>query len=195
MANLGHIFGESILRSKKRVNSQSDEYEGSKFYRFYFFLSLLIIGFGILSIRLFSLTAISGTTYKKLASENRIREINLPSPRGIIYDRNKNPLVRNIPVFITEEGELFYSKPGDQEKYRESSTREYVYGEAFGNLLGFTGEVDEYDLRKLAESKDKNNIRPFKLADIIGKMGLEEQFHATLRGRDGKDMSESDAQQ
>ncbi|MEA3272925.1 MAG: penicillin-binding protein 2 [Patescibacteria group bacterium] len=40
-----------------------------------------------------------GAYYHKAAEENRIRTQILPSWRGIIYDRNQTPLVKNIPTF------------------------------------------------------------------------------------------------
>lgn len=40
-----------------------------------------------------------GAYYRQAAEENRIRTQIIPSWRGIIYDRNKTPLVKNIPTF------------------------------------------------------------------------------------------------
>lgn len=38
-----------------------------------------------------------GTKYRELSEGNRLRILKIPAPRGIIYDRNKIPLVKNIP--------------------------------------------------------------------------------------------------
>lgn len=38
-------------------------------------------------------------TYRSLADRNRYRQINVPGPRGIMYDRNGHILVRNRPSF------------------------------------------------------------------------------------------------
>lgn len=63
-----------------------------------FFLLILFI-FIIISIRLLQLQIINGERYTKLAEQNRVKTIKIPSPRGIIYDRNGIPLVSNNPAF------------------------------------------------------------------------------------------------
>lgn len=45
------------------------------------------------------LQIINGEKYSKLAEQNRVKTIKIPSPRGIIYDRNGIPLVSNNPAF------------------------------------------------------------------------------------------------
>lgn len=70
----------------------------------------LVLAFGVLFARLFYLTVIDHEKYKALAQTNRVREETIPAPRGIIYDRNGTPLVRNIPGFKTKEGDLFLKR-------------------------------------------------------------------------------------
>src|SRR3989338_3094017 len=101
MTTMGPVFGESIAQDRKQTFSNTQLIGRSRYVRFYFFIVLLVTGFSLLFMRMFSLTVVEGGNYKKLASENRIREIKQTAPRGIIYDRNKNPLVRNIPVYTT----------------------------------------------------------------------------------------------
>ena len=60
---------------------------------------IVIFLFGILFFRLWYLQIIKGGEYKKFAERNRLRIIETPAPRGIIYDRNGNILVNNIPSF------------------------------------------------------------------------------------------------
>lgn len=194
MTTFGPVFGETILKGRKKIDSFTSTSEDRSTLRIYIFLVILIAGISVLFIRLFSLTMVSGLQYKRLSQENRIREIGLPAPRGIIYDRNKIPLVRNIPIFKTSEGEIFFTKPqNSKEFFSEESTREYIFGELFGNLIGFVSEVDRNDLKKLMTGDNLSNLRPFKLKDIIGKMGIEESYDLTLRGRDGLVMHEVDA--
>ncbi|MFH1536607.1 MAG: penicillin-binding protein 2 [Patescibacteria group bacterium] len=60
-----------------------------------------IVGFFLLILitRLFFLQIVQGEDYLETAEGNRIRIQTLKSPRGIIYDRNNNPLVKNVPSF------------------------------------------------------------------------------------------------
>ncbi|HAK87574.1 MAG TPA: penicillin-binding protein 2 [Nitrospiraceae bacterium] len=55
---------------------------------------LLVFGF-----RLWQLQILDGDKYKRLSEDNRLRILKTPAPRGIIYDRNETPLVKNIPFF------------------------------------------------------------------------------------------------
>jgi len=54
----------------------------------------------VLIIRLFQLCIIEGQNYKKLAESNHQRIIPLEPLRGIIFDRNGIPLVKNMPYFL-----------------------------------------------------------------------------------------------
>jgi len=48
---------------------------------------------------LFNLQIVEGVNYVELADENRITEINIPTQRGVIYDRNGFVLARNVASF------------------------------------------------------------------------------------------------
>lgn len=62
--------------------------------------SYIIIGiFLILGFRLWQLQVLDSDKYKRLSEDNRLRILKTPAPRGIIYDRNGIPLVKNIPFF------------------------------------------------------------------------------------------------
>ncbi|GAB4538155.1 MAG: penicillin-binding protein 2 [Thermodesulfovibrionia bacterium] len=60
---------------------------------------IIFIIFGIFLLRLWELQIIKGRLYKDISERNRIRNIYIPAPRGIIYDRNHNPLVGNVLTF------------------------------------------------------------------------------------------------
>ncbi len=60
----------------------------------------IIIGFlFILTIRLWQLQILQGSEYRKLSEENRLRVVKIAAPRGIMYDRNGIPLVKNTPYY------------------------------------------------------------------------------------------------
>jgi penicillin-binding protein 2 len=60
---------------------------------------VIVAGFLILLIRLWQLQILQGTEYRKVSESNRLRVIGVPAPRGIIFDRNGIPLVKNAPYF------------------------------------------------------------------------------------------------
>ncbi len=60
----------------------------------------IIVGLSlILFFRVWQLQILEGQNYRELAENNRLRILKIPAPRGIIYDRNGIPLVKNIPSF------------------------------------------------------------------------------------------------
>lgn len=61
---------------------------------------IIIVGFIIILLRLWQLQIVQGPEYRKTAESNRLRVIGIPAPRGIIYDRNGLPLVKDTPFFI-----------------------------------------------------------------------------------------------
>jgi penicillin-binding protein 2 len=60
---------------------------------------ILIAGFTIILVRLWQLQVLQGSAFRKISESNRLRVIGVPAPRGIIFDRNRIPLVKNVPYF------------------------------------------------------------------------------------------------
>jgi len=60
---------------------------------------LILCIFGIFSLRLWNLQFVQGEAYRVRADRQRLRPVTIPTTRGIIYDRDGTPLVRNIPSF------------------------------------------------------------------------------------------------
>jgi penicillin-binding protein 2 len=61
----------------------------------YILIGVLII----LVMRLWQLQILQGSEYRKLSEANRLRIVSIAAPRGIIFDRNGIPLVKNIPYY------------------------------------------------------------------------------------------------
>src|SRR3990167_8774995 len=109
----GSVFAESIFKVKKTKGYPKESGKEIQVYdnnRLYLFLFILIFGLGFLLTRLFSLSFFEGQRYRRLSTENRIREAKVIAPRGIIYDRKGIPLVRNIPVFQTKSGLRYFDQ-------------------------------------------------------------------------------------
>ncbi|MEW6717411.1 MAG: penicillin-binding protein 2 [Chloroflexota bacterium] len=68
-------------------------------FRLRSFVIALIFILGIFVFRLFWLQILEGPEWIAQAAENRLREISLPSLRGIIFDRNNTILARNLPSY------------------------------------------------------------------------------------------------
>ncbi len=193
----GGIFGEDIIKSKHKRKTgykifPHDLYNSGS--RMLLLSVILFFGLGILLARLVSLTLVEGIRYKTLASENRIREVKVDAPRGIIYDRMGNILVRNTPVFKKSNTEIFFEKKPSSAsgEFLEGIVRDYIYGSLFAHVVGFTGEVSEEEIKD-QRSKIKNNEFDYKSGDIVGKTGIEKEYDKILRGIDGKELVEVDA--
>jgi penicillin-binding protein 2 len=59
----------------------------------------MIIAFALIFSRLLYLQIVKGTDFRNLSENNRIRIQEVPAPRGILYDRDGNPLVDSFPAF------------------------------------------------------------------------------------------------
>ncbi len=60
---------------------------------------LLLLTFFILASRIFFLQIVQGKSFRQLSDSNRIRSQAILAPRGLIADRNGQPLVQNVASF------------------------------------------------------------------------------------------------
>ncbi|MFZ5916322.1 MAG: penicillin-binding protein 2 [Chloroflexota bacterium] len=60
---------------------------------------VILLAFSLLTLRLYQLQILQGEYFARWADQNRFRLVLLESSRGIIYDRQGNILVRNVPRF------------------------------------------------------------------------------------------------
>jgi penicillin-binding protein 2 len=65
--------------------------------------------------------------------------------------------------------------------------RQYVYGILGAHVFGYTGEINEQELRRLRAAG-------YEPGDLIGKDGIEQTYDAYIRGRNGQIQAEVDAQ-
>src|SRR4030042_3454214 len=86
-------FSEKSSQEEMLISEPIDSW-GFRFFRL-----LAVSVFLILAFRIFYLQVVKGGYYSDLARENRGRYIDIKAPRGLVYDRNGEELVRNIPSF------------------------------------------------------------------------------------------------
>ncbi|MGB3942389.1 MAG: penicillin-binding protein 2 [Candidatus Manganitrophaceae bacterium] len=127
---------------------------------------LILIGIALFSLlfRAWYLQIIQGKYYLELSENNRIRVIETPPPRGLIYDRNGTLLVNNVPSFN------LYAVPGDMPDS----------GAVFRRLSDLIGINDEEVLQRMASRRDdpylpikiKNDL-PMREVALVEGHGLE----------------------
>ncbi len=74
---------------------EAKEYWGRYKY-FYFLISLTFVTY---MFRLWYLQIISGSELRDFSEKNRIKQIKIPAPRGLILDRQGKVLIQNLPGF------------------------------------------------------------------------------------------------
>ena len=64
------------------------------------FLQILVVAMlGLLSVRLYVLQVVRGDRYAEIAQNQRRRRLPIPAPRGVILDRNGQPIVTSRPIY------------------------------------------------------------------------------------------------
>lgn len=105
-----------------------------------------------LAARLWQLQVAETETYRKQAAENRAQSRPIQPLRGLIYDRNREPLVSNTPVFSV------WLAPNELPPERE--------GPAMANLAVLTGERLEDLHFKLGQARLAPDT-PARLARVV----------------------------
>ena len=177
--------------------------------------------------------------YTLQSETNRLREVPLPAPRGIIYDRNGAVIAENLPGYsvsilaktsdslrvalrglagvinLTPEqieaavrrfrqapnrptvvlADASFDVVSVLEEHRvdypgliiqAAPKRYYPDKEVVATFVGYTGEITESEL-------NQRQYTGYKSGQEIGKAGLERQYEAQLRGKEGTHFVEVDA--
>ena len=130
----------------------------------YWFTVFIILFFHIVLIyRFFQLQILNHDLYTKQADSNRIRALSLPSPRGLILDRNGAIIVDNFPTYIIYgiDAEII----NKQKNY---------------DIINKTTGIDISILKKNYTNYFRNKFLPVRLAKdltILQLSRLEEKKH------------------
>src|SRR3989344_6926958 len=87
---------ETLLDSRSQYSDLEKPMPG---YMFSFFLILFSSLSIILGIFLFKISIVEHRAFAKLALQNKSANLPLSPPRGMILDKNGQPLVRNMQIF------------------------------------------------------------------------------------------------
>jgi penicillin-binding protein 2 len=200
---------------------------------------LFVCAFALLVSAFFKTQVLKNEQYVLQSEENRLREVPLPAPRGIIYDRSGKVIAENLPGYsvsmLTPTADslraslkrlsgtielkpeqiesavrrfkrapnrptvIFNDAPFDVvsvlEEHRvefpgliiqSAPKRFYPESTAVASFVGYTGEISESELNAA-------EFGSYKSGQQIGRGGLEKQYEAELRGREGTRFVEVDA--
>jgi len=206
--------------------------------------NIVVLSFAVILARLWYLQIYQGKILYRYSLENRLRREIIKAPRGMVFSRNNELLIHNVPSFdvtiipqylklkpqvlsklagildmTSDQIDAILKKNSSQARYRpvtikknisrkevavietENSkmpgvfvqtfiSREYTDKEIGAHLLGYISEIGQGQLPKLRRRDEIN----YKLGDFIGQSGLEEYLDKDLRGEDGFQYMEVDAQ-
>lgn len=171
-------------------------------WRIIFFLSLCLVLFFIIFLRLFHLQIFQGSSNRALADGNRIQVKIIHAPRGVIYDRNGKILAANSPAFrlndptsgghkavlVTREQALEWEVRDDPRalNLEVDNVRTYPEAEKLAHVVGFTGEISNEELKE-------EKFKDYHSGDAVGKTGVEAEYEKKLRGKDGGEIIEVDS--
>lgn len=191
--SVGHAFSDHVFEEHLK---RKRGFSGSRLEGFGRFIPLLILSlvFALLAMRLFTLQVVRASYYSRLSDANRIRTELITAPRGIIFDRNGEALVRNIPAFGTIKNNKVEWLDRDVALKMVSNgasvlaivKRDYLYKDIFSHVIGYVGQVNSDELL-LPDFSD------YGVSDFTGRMGLEEQYEKFLHGQNGKQLYEVNA--
>ncbi|MBI2039820.1 penicillin-binding protein 2 [Candidatus Microgenomates bacterium] len=219
--SLGYAFRDELAKvsfpSKKVKNKNEDsnwtdyllpnfgsEFKQTKLvsspFRTILILSVCLVIFAIILMRLFHLQIVKGKDNRELADGNRIGVKVIHAPRGVIFDRNGKILAANSPAFrlfdettqraklISREEALEFEVNDDPraQSLEIDSVRNYPMGEKTAHILGYVGEISQDQLKS-------GQFKGYRMGDRIGLSGIEAQYESLLRGADGGEIIEVDS--
>lgn len=222
---LGYGFADNLGFGRKKLpkffETEKEDWLVKGRRRLIFLDFLLGAVFLLLLVRLIDLQILKGDYHRQLSEGNRVRQETLPAPRGIIYDRYGQALVRNVPgykirnpAFAPPSGatagrqesgltpRLGSRGIGNQE-YQRISREEALEIEAKGGSEAASLEIGI--LREYLYPEELAHVLgylgqretpelDYKLGDLIGRSGLEEKYEKNLRGKEGGKLWEVDSQ-
>jgi penicillin-binding protein 2 len=198
----GYAFGDHIKTEKIRRHHYEEEPKPLGL-RWYLLPAFLIVAAFILLFNLFTVQFIQGHYYQQLSDSNRMRSLVIPAPRGVIFDRNGNPLVYNIPGFQLVEHCISGDIQGCTTKHLSKdealsllakgnknievvSLRQYPYSDQLSTVTGYVGQISSDELASGQYAGYENDA-------WVGQSGIEQEYEQDLHGQDGQALIEVNA--
>jgi len=207
--NEGYEWEQTLVDSGHfRPRTIKPLFNYKKFKWVYF---VILIVFAIIWGRVFNLQIMAGDNLRSAAEENRYRIYNLSAPRGVIYDRNNNLLVKNIPAFDLvvipadlpkdygektkvleniskiislddEEKDIFLNKT-KSDSYEPVLVKKNIVRE---EALIMEAELDKFKGIKIEKNPIRDYMYPKEFAHVLGYIGKisEEELEDSKR-KDG----------
>jgi len=142
--------GNYLPESEPETAALATPIKRGRIYFLFLFISLLTL---LMLGRLFWLQIVHGQEYRDIAEGNRVRILQIKADRGLIYDRNLQPLVKNRPGFS------LVVIPGDLPKDKEE--KEKILEQIF-SILNVNEETQE-QIREIFQNLLLHSYQEVKL--------------------------------
>lgn len=180
-------FEEILLDEKHKNSGKIDNYfDISKIKRLRWLLSLVIL---VLFSQLFYLQVIKGNYYTSISEKNYIRTTKIESPRGIIYDKNMQQIVFNVPVFdlVITPGDFFKDRSKVESKKNELAGIMQISAKEFAEKIK---DIDPSSFQPFPVMENIAKEKALVIDDKIKDMGGVKLENSAIRKySDGKDFS------
>ena len=103
----------------------------------------LLLLFGVLSATFFRVQVLASSTYKLQAEENRLKRLDVPAPRGTIFDRNGRIIADNVPGYAVTILPASRDLPASYEQRRIPAEELPRLFERFHRVAGARGRTFE----------------------------------------------------
>jgi len=207
------VFLDKLAQQRERVHSASNKKLEVPLDKNGFF-SLLILGFvvfGLLAYSAFYLQVQGKEKYESLAQQNKFINFNLAAERGLVYDRNMDPLVRNQSTFDLwlKKSELPSDRVDDilaevapiinqsaaflQEQLKESSQDDLLIEENLNHqqLVLLSAKESEIPGFNLQKSVTRRYEAPRSLSHVLGYLGKINQDELEILETNNYEFSDS----
>ncbi len=114
---------------------------------------VVLVAFGLLTLRLANMQIVHGAEYRERAANNHIQSEQILPARGLIYDRNGQPLVENVGVYTATLIPDFLPNATTADDWQDQ--RWAIYGH-LENMLGVSALAIDTQVRA-AEADDISN--------------------------------------
>ena len=151
---LEDILLDSKLGGENKINDSFND-KNTKGIKRIFFIILLI-----LFLQTGYLQIIKGGYYSEISQKNYTRTFAIKSSRGIIYDKNQEQIVFNVPIFDLTiiPFDFFKNKDGAKDEAGERVT-------ALSEII----KIDEDSLKNKIDEADPLSFQPFLISGNISK--------------------------
>jgi penicillin-binding protein 2 len=119
------------------------------------FFTIAVLGLATLAGRIFYLDIVKGAEYQEKAARNSLRQIVIPAPRGIVYDRFGKALVRNTPSMDAVLVPADVPVGDGEERLREA--------------VGKTLSLDRGEIDSIFGQLDRRSTKPVLLKERISQ--------------------------